>query len=115
MTQPAGAVMRTDDAATETDFTQSWRTPNSDRPVLVKIEVSLDSSGTNEARIEVDADDTGDQFAEYKLIEELPSGLSTTDERQIVCYIAAGGNYRIRNAADPDSSNAINMIREFTL
>lgn len=96
----------------------SWRTPDSDRPVLVEMRIHVETNGTSFGRVHVQVDESGGTSADYFFRSaadpEWSSGASDVDET-ITFLLPPGGAYQIVNQSDPNSGNTIDFVREYTL
>jgi len=95
----------------------SWRTPNSNNPVLVQIALTVGGEGITTGTINVDVDEDGGTTADYSWTLETATGLtgSITTDRSVTMFVPAGGSYQVRNTSDPTGNNAIINVREVTL
>lgn len=95
----------------------TWRTPNADRLTQIVFRLIVETDGSSFGEVFLDVDESGGTTADYSLSmnadNDLPSGTALSH----VGYasIPPGASYRFRNALDPNSSNQISNLREFTL
>lgn len=95
----------------------SWVTADADRPSWVEIDASAVTDGTSDGEVSIDVDEDGDDTAEYSFTVAhiaADNATGTTQKDYAKVYIPAGGQYRVTNTSDPNSSNAINTVREVT-
>lgn len=90
----------------------TWRSPAANRPVMVEVQVTLDPSGTTNAVVEIDVDESGGKTPDYTLEVVSAAGLGAAPPSYRAFWIPAGGSYQIRNVSDPDAGNSIDVLRE---
>lgn len=93
----------------------TWRTPNSDRPTLVLVEVQMEAASATDAEIQIEVDDSGGTTADYSFSRNVSAGLDATLYGNWLVHIPPGGSYQINNQNDPLGLNSIQHVREFTL
>lgn len=87
---------------------------DANRPSLVQLEVRVETDGTNPGQIAVDIDEDGDSAADDTLDEFAPATLAAGEGNNFnsLIYVPAGGQYQVRNVADPNTANSIEVANE---
>lgn len=95
----------------------TWRTPNANRPVQVVVELRVQTDGTTSGELSFDVDESGGTTVDFglRIIADAAGGSDFDIVTPVTWTIPAGGSYKIDNVSDPNSVNAIEDHREFTL
>lgn len=97
----------------------TWRNPNPDRPVLAVISATVQSDGTANGRVAVDADLSGGTTADFtEQVAWIDADISNgghEDSGTHILVVPPGASYRVVNASDPNAANTLDGIREITL
>lgn len=96
----------------------NWRTPNSNRPVLVTVYAYTQTDGVDNSNVTMLVDESGGTTSDYSMIiagsdQDLPSGSTLYGTSSV--YIPAGGSYRIDTNQPGSSVAVISTHREFVL
>lgn len=97
----------------------TWRTPHSERATMVIIDVSAFTDGTTDGIVRFQIDQSGGSTADETYTIAFSDDAGTSSNTQIrttsTFMIPPGASYQVENNSDPNSSNAINQITEYTL
>lgn len=94
-----------------------WRQVSSERPGEVSIDATAQTDGSTEGKIIVEVDESGGTSADYSLtVVNSTAGFSggTDVEGSTSVKLPPGAQYRVVNTSDPNGSNQIDTVREFT-
>lgn len=91
----------------------SWTQPSTDKLALVFIDFTVSGTGATTGEVAVDVDESGGTTADYTYNFTVETGLtgSITTSEQCIAFVPAGGQFQVRNVADPNVVNAINDAR----
>lgn len=108
MTKPADKILRTNDSSTATSpDIGNWRTPNTDRPVMVIIDMSIDPGSTSTDTVAIEIDESGGTTADYSYSFIAPAGTGQVSYTESF-FIPAGGSWRLTNeSTDTGGTNAL--------
>lgn len=96
----------------------TYRTPNASRVTWVVVTVVVSSDGTTNGEVRAEVDESGGTTADY-YFHEIKAAVDTSGSGStrgnFSFPIPPGASYRIANTSDPNTANAIDAHREFTL
>lgn len=95
----------------------AWRTPNANRPTFVMVDTNTQTNGTTSGQVWFEVDESGGTTPDYKFvaIANANAGSGHSIRGVFFVLVPSGGAYRIKNQADPNSTNSISDHREQTL
>lgn len=96
----------------------TWRQPSTDNPVIVQVEATAETDGTQSGRVSLLVDESGGTTSDYsQTVSEVSGGTGSGQNvgDMATALLPAGAQYQIDNASDPENSNSIDSIREFVM
>lgn len=95
-----------------------WTTADASRPVLLLVEASAETDGTNRGEVRVEVDESGGTATDYEIATAYvdasnPSGTTVFEAQTVPLPPAA--QFRVVNVSDPNAANRISNIRKFVL
>lgn len=95
----------------------SWQNTGSGL-TLVLVEATAETDGASIGNVEVDVDEDGGTTADYSVSVanvDSDANAGTAEDDTALIPVPDGGAYQVANDSDPNTNNAINTVREFSL
>lgn len=96
----------------------TWTKVSETRPAQVVVEVNVQTDGTTNAMVTLDVDESGGTTANYAPVVafvDSDAGAGVDGNGSLAILLPPGAQYQVSNVVDPNGSNLITELREFTL
>lgn len=96
----------------------TWTKVSETRPAQVVVEVNVQTDGTTNAMVTFEVDESGGTTTNYAPVVSFvdsSAGAGVDNNGSLAILLPAGAQYRVANVVDPNGSNLITELREFTL
>jgi len=90
---------------------------NSDQPVLLVLDVFVETDGSSEARIQAEVNEAGGTSIDYALAVDIPpeAGAGANKHEILTIPLPAGASILVDNEQDPAGNNLISADRSFVM